>query len=196
MCCQRIGTTFLDRACRSLIRWYIHLQAKRRRTGAADAARSQEVRIQVHTDHDRIQFELPKHVDIAGYFGETLLRLDTGMVDMFTWLTEQPFATASWRHRVVGDACTGGQRSLAAGIATLMARGYLPDARRSVPRRHAPPYGMIGRVEETSASFEARSAPQLYPTVGARDNSRPYRETASCCAAYVAYCEGFRMPAP
>src|ERR1700732_1196266 len=27
-----------------------------------------------------------------------------------------------------------------------------------------PPYGMIGRVEETSASFEARSAPRLYPT--------------------------------
>src|SRR5262249_49993951 len=27
-----------------------------------------------------------------------------------------------------------------------------------------PPYGMIGRVEETSASFEARSAPRSYPT--------------------------------
>jgi len=26
--------------------------------------------------------------------------------------------------------------------------------------------GMIGRVEETSASFEARSAPRLYPTEG------------------------------
>ena len=29
-----------------------------------------------------------------------------------------------------------------------------------------PPYGMIGRVEETSALFEARSAPRLYPTAG------------------------------
>src|SRR5882757_9064472 len=29
-----------------------------------------------------------------------------------------------------------------------------------------PPYGMIGRVEETSASCEARSAPRLYPTAG------------------------------
>jgi hypothetical protein len=29
-----------------------------------------------------------------------------------------------------------------------------------------PPYGMMGRVEETSASFEARSAPRLYPTAG------------------------------
>src|SRR5262245_8166939 len=29
-----------------------------------------------------------------------------------------------------------------------------------------PPYGMIGRVEETSASYEARSAPRPYPTRG------------------------------
>src|SRR5712671_1260577 len=28
-----------------------------------------------------------------------------------------------------------------------------------------PPYGMIGGIEETSASFEARSAPRSYPTV-------------------------------
>ena len=27
-----------------------------------------------------------------------------------------------------------------------------------------PSYGMIGRIEETSASFEARSAPRSYPT--------------------------------
>src|SRR5215510_5364898 len=27
-----------------------------------------------------------------------------------------------------------------------------------------PPYGMIGRIEETSASYEARSAPRSYPT--------------------------------
>jgi hypothetical protein len=29
-----------------------------------------------------------------------------------------------------------------------------------------PPYGMIGGIEETSASFEARSAPRSYPTWG------------------------------
>src|SRR6266536_203318 len=29
-----------------------------------------------------------------------------------------------------------------------------------------PPYGMIGGIEETSASFEARSAPRSYPTEG------------------------------
>jgi hypothetical protein len=27
------------------------------------------------------------------------------------------------------------------------------------------PYGMIGGIEETSASFEARSAPRSYPTI-------------------------------
>src|SRR5450759_4338255 len=31
-----------------------------------------------------------------------------------------------------------------------------------------PPYGMIGGIEETSASFEARSAPRSYPTVETR----------------------------
>jgi hypothetical protein len=41
-----------------------------------------------------------------------------------------------------------------------------------------PPYGMIGEIEETSASFEARSAPRSYPTAGARGNSRPYRDHA------------------
>ena len=39
-----------------------------------------------------------------------------------------------------------------------------------------PLYGMIGGIEETSASCEARSAPRSYPTAGARGNSRSYRE--------------------
>ena len=35
-----------------------------------------------------------------------------------------------------------------------------------------PPYGMIGGIEETSASFEARSAPRSYPThLGVRQES-------------------------
>src|SRR5258708_5902250 len=38
-----------------------------------------------------------------------------------------------------------------------------------------PPYGMIGGIEETSASFEARSAPRSYPT----DPHRP-RVMRSC----------------
>ena len=44
---------------------------------------------------------------------------------------------------------------------------------RRRPKRHPssrtgenPPYGMIGGIEETSASFEARSAPRSYPTPG------------------------------
>src|SRR5271163_4408634 len=32
-----------------------------------------------------------------------------------------------------------------------------------------PPYGMIGGIEETSASFEARSAPRSYPTAALHD---------------------------
>src|SRR5262249_37383598 len=46
---------------------------------------------------------------------------------------------------------------------------------RRRPKRHPssrtgenPPYGMIGGIEETSASFEARSAPRSYPTMSAR----------------------------
>jgi hypothetical protein len=47
---------------------------------------------------------------------------------------------------------------------------------RRRPKRHPssrtgenPPYGMIGGIEETSASFEARSAPRSYPTELAPD---------------------------
>ena len=43
---------------------------------------------------------------------------------------------------------------------------------RRRPKRHPssrtgenPPYGMIGGIEETSASFEGRSAPRSYPTL-------------------------------
>src|SRR5215469_13763215 len=39
-----------------------------------------------------------------------------------------------------------------------------------------PPYGMIGGIEETSASFEARSAPRSYPTAGVSSNGHPYRD--------------------
>ena len=40
-----------------------------------------------------------------------------------------------------------------------------------------PPYGMIGGMVETSASFEARYAPLSHPTAGgASGNWRPYRD--------------------
>src|SRR5262245_24612264 len=38
-----------------------------------------------------------------------------------------------------------------------------------------PPYGMIERVVETSASFEARSAPRSYSPAGAVSDDRSYR---------------------
>ena len=40
-----------------------------------------------------------------------------------------------------------------------------------------PPYGMIGGIEETSASLEARSAPRSYPT--RRSGARPHRARAA-----------------
>jgi hypothetical protein len=45
---------------------------------------------------------------------------------------------------------------------------YMPPSSRIGEN---PPYGMIGRVEETSASFEARSTPRLYPTAGGCDET-------------------------
>jgi hypothetical protein len=36
-----------------------------------------------------------------------------------------------------------------------------------------PPYGMIGGIEETSASFEVRSAPRSYPTEGGAGQPSP-----------------------
>src|SRR5215471_18394756 len=41
-----------------------------------------------------------------------------------------------------------------------------------------PPYGMIGRVEETSASFEVRSAPRHLPDCGGREITRVPTATA------------------
>ena len=46
-----------------------------------------------------------------------------------------------------------------------------PEMPAFQPYRENPPYGMIGGIEETSASCEARSAPRSYPTVAAGDSS-------------------------
>ena len=45
-----------------------------------------------------------------------------------------------------------------------------------------PPYGMIGGIEETSASFEARSAPRSYPTEATNSDSG---RSAQCCGCDV-----------
>src|SRR6476469_2695655 len=53
-----------------------------------------------------------------------------------------------------------------------------------------PPYGMIGRIEETSASFEARSAPRSYPTPDRDDGGRRLRRRRStpCPVRRARYC--------
>jgi hypothetical protein len=53
-----------------------------------------------------------------------------------------------------------------AGLSRRMRGKVLPYCQPSSRIGENPPYGMIGRVEETSASFEARTAPRLYPTAG------------------------------
>ena len=47
-----------------------------------------------------------------------------------------------------------------------------------------PPYGMIGGIEETSASFEARSAPRSYPTVSRRQR-RPRSVHSGCVGCVI-----------
>jgi hypothetical protein len=53
-----------------------------------------------------------------------------------------------------------------AGLSWLVAGRCRSKCQPSSRIGENPPYGMIGGVEETSASFEARSAPRLYPTAG------------------------------
>ena len=53
-----------------------------------------------------------------------------------------------------------------AGLSGWLAGRCCPKCRPSSRTGENPPCGMIGRVEETTASFEARVAPRLYPTAG------------------------------
>ena len=59
-----------------------------------------------------------------------------------------------------------GQRMPGAGLSWLELGKAPPDKPPSSRTGENPPYGMIGGIEETSASFEARSAPRSYPTAG------------------------------
>ena len=69
--------------------------------------------------------------------------------------------------------CTEGRRQTGRRSAHAGSRLKLIDAsgRSRLTRQPSsrtgenPPYGMIGGIEETSASFEARSAPRSYPTI-------------------------------
>src|SRR5215831_13843860 len=74
------------------------------------------------------------------------------------------------------NAMHEGRKQTNTGPAHAGSRLKLTDALgRRRPKCHPssctgenPPYGMIGGIEETSASFEARSAPRSYPTAGLR----------------------------
>src|SRR5262252_4155637 len=74
---------------------------------------------------------------------------------------------------VDANAMHEGRRQTTTGPSHAGSRLKLSDALgRRRPKCHPSsrtgensPYGMIGGIEETSASFEARSAPRSYPTV-------------------------------
>src|SRR6516162_2092275 len=74
-------------------------------------------------------------------------------------ITEVASMCARGRHKPNISRCMPG-----AGLSRSCAGRCCPTCRPSSRIGENPPYGMIGRVEETSASFEARSAPRLYPT--------------------------------
>ena len=67
-----------------------------------------------------------------------------------------------------GHKPTTSQRMPGAGLSWMVAGRCRSKCQPSSRIGENPPYGMRGRVEETSASFEARSAPRLYPTAGGR----------------------------
>jgi len=74
-------------------------------------------------------------------------------------ITDVATTCAKGGHKPQVSRCMPG-----AGLSWLSAGRCRPTCRPSSRIGENPPYGMIGRVEETSASFEARSAPRSYPT--------------------------------
>src|SRR3974390_3462683 len=76
-------------------------------------------------------------------------------------ITEVALTCAKDRHKPHISRCMPG-----AGLSRPCVGRCRPTCQPSSRIGETPPYGMIGRVEETSASFEARSAPRLYPPSG------------------------------
>jgi hypothetical protein len=64
-----------------------------------------------------------------------------------------------------------GSRMPGAGLSRKHSGKAPPEGQPSSRTAENPPYGMIGGIEETSASFEARSAPRCYPTEGGGQHS-------------------------
>src|SRR5215467_11802793 len=97
------------------------------------------------------------------------------------------------------NAMHEGRKQTNTGPAHAGSRLKLSDALgRRRPKCHPssrtgenPPYGMIGGIEETSASFEARSAPRSYPT-GNRGrvtaSGDPVAGVRFPCATHVVLC--------
>jgi hypothetical protein len=61
-----------------------------------------------------------------------------------------------------------GRRMSGAGLSCRSSGKALLESQPSSRTGENPPYGMIGGIVETSASFEARSAPRSYPTISPR----------------------------
>ena len=74
-------------------------------------------------------------------------------------ITDVVPACAKGGHKLQMSRCMPG-----AGLS--WSSGCRPTCQPSSRIGENPPYGMIGGIEETSASFEARSAPRSYPTAG------------------------------
>src|SRR6266699_1640637 len=66
-----------------------------------------------------------------------------------------------------GGKLDGGRRMPGAGLSADHPGRHRLESQPSSRTGENSPYGMIGGIEETSASFEVRSAPRSYPTEAA-----------------------------
>jgi hypothetical protein len=83
----------------------------------------------------------------------------------------------------------GGRRMPGAGLKPLITQeGTAWKSQPSSRTGENSPYGMIGGIEETSASFEARSAPRSYPT--------PELQKLSCALTSMAEVDGMARSHP
>src|SRR6266699_6593499 len=82
-----------------------------------------------------------------------------------------------------GGKLDGGRRMPGAGLAADHPGRHRLESQPSSRTGENPPYGMIGGIEETSASFEARSAPRSYPTLSIEELEHRYRACEDACSA-------------
>src|SRR6266581_9785325 len=86
-----------------------------------------------------------------------------------------------------GCKLDGGRRMPGAGLSADHPGRHRLESQPSSRTGENSPYGMIGGIEETSASFEARSAPRSYPTgavvIGQQFPHRTNPDGTNRCAA-------------